>query len=70
MANLVTAFHLRGMTDVTGTPTAEITTLTCDLWSDGSLRVTGADGRIVVLRDPDSVRALGEMLGLSTLHDG
>lgn len=67
MANAKLAdYHIRGMTDVTGSPGATIVTQAVEHWGDGSIRFT-ADGRTYVLRDPMAMAILGRVLNITRL---
>ena len=57
-------FHIRGMTDVAGSPGVEIATVAVSRWNDGSLKVTLASGRVLSIRDVVTKQMLEEILGV------
>ena len=63
MASVLTAFKVQGQTAAS----AAIVTVDVNHMDDNSIAFTLANGEPVVIRDVDSLRLLGEALGLSFL---
>lgn len=69
----VSDFHIRGMTDVGGTPTATIDTIAVEQWSDGTIRWVRAtpgggesgDPIVVKITDQDALRLLADALNIN-----
>lgn len=57
-------YHIRGMTDVAGSPGVEIVTTAVEHHDDGSLRFT-ANGEQVVINHPVAMKLLAVVLGIS-----
>lgn len=58
-------YHVRGMTDVAGSPGVEIATVKVDVYGDASIRFTAANGASVQIRDVEAFKLLSEALGVT-----
>ncbi len=67
MAKL-TDYHIRGLTDSSGSPGSTIDTIAVEHHDDGSIRFT-RNGRVVVLRDQHAQKLIFDALNLPILGD-
>jgi len=65
MASKLTDFHIRGLTDVTGSPGTTIATVAVEHMSDGSIKYTRASGEQVFIRDMKAKKLIEDILGLT-----
>lgn len=60
MAALAT-YHVRGMTDVAGSPGVEIDTVKVEVFGDHSVRFTRANGDVVQVRDIEAFKMFADI---------